>query len=416
MESSFLGVFAAGLLTFLSPCVLPLVPVYLGILAGEAAEDAPTGRFRTLLATGLFALGFTLVFSLMGLTATVVGRALVRNRLLFQQLGGVVILLLGLRFVGWLKVPFLEGMGGGGMSRLKTRFHYLNVFVLGLLFAFAWTPCIGSVLGAVLTFTSLQSTDPFVGVAYLSAYGLGFAVPLLIVAAVAGPALDVLRRMRRFLPVFERVTGALLAAVGLLLVTDSLGVANLLMARTPDHPVDLALPAGETGGALAASPSDTPAPYGTATGTTCDGGEGATGATCGGGATESRARLLEFYSPSCPICMQMMPVVNTLRNECQSKDVTVVPVDISTDAGKALARQRGVTGIPVFLFVDPTDREVARLVGFQPLDALEQAMSILIGESCPQYRPVPGMEQAPARAPPANDPPRRDPRWTNPVG
>lgn len=384
MELSFLGVFAAGLLTFLSPCVLPLVPVYLGILAGEADPDTTNGRFRTLAATALFALGFTLVFSLMGLTATVVGRALVKNKLLFQQLGGVVILLLGLQFVGWLRLPLPASGGSGGLGRMKTRFHYLNVFLLGLLFAFAWTPCIGSVLGAVLTYTSLQSTDPFIGVAYLTTYGLGFAVPLLAVSLVAGPAITALRKARRFLPVFEKTTGALLVIMGLLMVTDRLVIPDMMMARTPDHPVDVAMPVAEGDSALQ--------PFGVSSGASCGEGAGGTGSTCGGAeATRPQARMIEFYSPSCPICLQMMPVVMTLKNECMSRDVRIDPVDVSTDAGKALARQYGVTGIPVFVFVDPGDREVARLVGFQPLGALEQAMSVLIGESCPGYRPMPGM-------------------------
>lgn len=385
MDLSLAGVFAAGVLTFLSPCVLPLVPVYLGILAGEAGDGAPGGRFRTLVATALFAAGFTLVFSLMGLTATVVGRALVTHKLLFQQLGGIVILLLGLRFVGWLKVPFLEEAGaGGGLNRFKTRFHHLNVFVLGLLFAFAWTPCIGSVLGAVLTYTSLQTTDPLTGVLYLSAYGLGFAVPLMAVAAVAGPALAALRKARRFLPVFERATGILLVVLGVMLVTDQLGLMDSALGRTPETPVD----ARATGGPRAARN-----PFALAPGATCgDGADaGGTGATCGTGPAEPRPRMVKFYSPSCPICLQMIPVVNVLRNECAAKDVAFESVDVSTPGGRALAGKYGVSGIPVFVFEDASGREVSRLVGFQPVEALEQAMAVLIGESCPAYRDLPGM-------------------------
>ena len=417
MDISLLGVFVAGLLTFASPCVLPLVPVYLGILAGEAGPDGSGGRFRTVTATILFGAGFTLVFALMGLTATVVGRALVRNRLLFQQLGGVVILLMGLQFVGWLRLPLPQGGGAGGLARFKTRFHLANAFLLGLLFAFAWTPCIGSVLGAVLTYTSLQSTDPFVGVAYLSAYGFGVALPLLAVSAVAGPALEALRKVRRFLPMFEKATGILLVAVGLLLVTDRLVVPDLLLARTPEQRVDEAAPA--------VGHPTMPAPFGRAPGETCGegaGGAGATGgsgATCGGATAQPQARLLEFFSPTCPICLQMMPVVMTLRNECQSRNVRIEPVDVSTEAGQALARRYGVRGIPVFAFVDPSDREVARLVGFQAIDALEQAMAILSGESCPQYRPMPDMG-APEGAQPAEEqdqgPSRRMYRWGPQVG
>ena len=161
MGISAAAVFAAGLLTFLSPCVLPLIPIYLSILSG--GPDAEGGRFRGVLASLAFAAGFTLVFSVLGLSATVLGRALIEHRVLFQQIGGIVVLLLGLRFMGYLKLPGLDGGGGLSAGRFKTRFHYLNSFVLGLLFAFAWSPCIGSVLGAVLTYTSLTTSDPLAG-------------------------------------------------------------------------------------------------------------------------------------------------------------------------------------------------------------------------------------------------------------
>jgi len=378
VDLSLAGVFLAGLLTFLSPCVLPVVPLYLGILAGEA-EGRQGSRFRTVAATAMFSIGFTLVFSLMGLTATAVGQALARNKLLFQQLGGILILLLGLRFLGWLQLPFLSGGGGpGGMSRWKTRFHFLNVFLLGVLFAFAWSPCIGSVLGSVLTWTSLRTTDPGVGALYLAAYGAGFAIPLLVLAAFAGPALAALRKARRFVPVFERVTGGLLVVFGLLLVTDQAGLLD--QALSPSAPT---VPESVD------SPSS-PSLFAVAEPSAC-GGEG-TGASCGAGEageTQNVPRMIKFFSPTCPICLQMVPTVNLLRQECRERQVAFESVDVSTPTGKALARKYGVTGIPVFVFEDASGQEVARLVGRQPLASLEQAMSVLTGEQCPGYREVP---------------------------
>jgi len=376
VDLSLAGVFLAGLLTFLSPCVLPLVPIYLGILAGEA-EGRQGGRFRTVAATAIFSIGFTMVFSLMGLTATAVGQVLARNKMLFQQLGGILILLMGLRFLGWLQLPFLQGGGGpGNLSRWKTRFHFVNVFLLGVLFAFAWSPCIGSVLGSVLTWTSLKTTDPGLGALYLAAYGAGFAVPLLVIATVAGPALAALRRARRFIPVFERVTGGLLAVFGLLLVTDQAGLMDRVLS--PSAP-----PVAESPAPSPASPFvlAEPAP-------SCDGGQ-EEGSSCGVADSQETPRMIKFFSPSCPICLQMIPTVNLLRQECRERKVGFESVDISTPTGKALARKYGVTGIPVFVFEDGTGREVARLVGRQTLQALEQAMSVLIGEQCPAYREVP---------------------------
>ncbi len=375
MSLSIGAVFLAGVLTFLSPCVLPLVPIYLSILGGGPGGEP--GRLRPLLATAAFTLGFGVVFSLLGLSASVVGRALIHHKVLFQQVAGIVVLLLGLRFLGYLHLPFLAEGGGLGSARLKTRFHILNAFVLGILFAFAWTPCVGSVLGAVLTYTSLATTDPVEGMGWLFVYSLGFAAPFLVVAAFAGPALSALRRVRRFLPVFEKVTGTLLVAGGFLLVTDRWGILDSALTREPE-------PAAVVVHAPAGNP-----PPGADAGTCA-----AESATCGAEVPIARPVVLKFQSPTCPICLQMTPIVNTLRNECAAKDLDFRDVDVTTPEGKVLAREYGVSGVPVFLFLDTRGREVSRLVGYQTLQALEQAASVLIGEACPGFRPLPDLSGA----------------------
>ena len=391
------GVFTAGVLTFLSPCVLPIVPVYLGILAGGAEDALAPSRLRPLLATALFALGFSLVFSLIGLSATFVGRFLVTHKLIFQQVGGVLVLLLGLRFVGYLRIPWLDGGGGdGGMfERWKTRFHYLNAFVLGLVFALAWSPCIGSVLGAVLTYTSLKTTNAFEGMGYLATYSLGFAVPLMVLAIFAGPALAWLKRAKRFLPVFEKVTGALLVATGFLLITDRMGLIDAAFTQPAEAPVQLARAVAKQ---KAASASATTAigpergqkrPNGPAVGATCAGAGDEAGGTCADpAAAVKQPTMYEFFSPSCTICKQMIPSVTALQNECAGRPLKIELVDVTTEAGKALARKYRVGGIPVFVFEDATGKELARLVGYQPYTALQQSMAVLTGDQCKGYRPL----------------------------
>ncbi len=394
MDLSAFAVFVAGTLTFLSPCVLPLIPIYLSILSGGESTDA--GRFRGVLASIAFAAGFSLVFSLLGLSATVVGRALIEHRVLFQQVGGIVVLLLGLRFVGWLKFPGMDG-GSAGAGRFKTRFHYLNAFVLGLLFAFAWSPCVGSVLGAVLTYTSLRTSDPLAGMGYLSLYSLGFALPLIVVAAVAGPALAMLRRARRFIPVFEKATGALLVVTGFLLATDRLGLLDYAMAQPPLQAVEAA---GEAPEAAVPPSSSLPGstspglrvtPAQPAEGDSCGGETATAGTQCGMEAEEPLPILYEFHSPRCPVCLQMIPAINALKNECVGRQVEIRQVDVTSPEGRPLARRFGITGIPVFVFTDKDQQEIARLVGYQTLESLSQATSILIGEECPAYRRVQGL-------------------------
>ncbi len=374
MDLSIGAVFLAGVLTFLSPCVLPLVPIYLSILGGGPEGEA--GRLRPFLATAAFTLGFGVVFSLLGLSASVVGRALLRHKDLFQQVAGIVVLLLGLRFLGYLHLPFFPEGGGPASARLKTRFHTLNAFVLGVLFAFAWTPCVGSVLGAVLTYTSLATTDPLEGMGWLFVYSLGFAAPFLAVAAFAGPALAALRRVRRFLPVFEKVTGTLLVAGGFLLVTDRWGLLDSALTREPEAPA----------ASVSAGPRNDLSDRASAA-ETCS----AESSTCAPREAVARPVVLKFFAPTCPICLQMIPIVNTLRNECAAKDLDFRDVDVTTPEGKVLAREYGVSGVPVFLFLDAGGREVSRLVGYQPLPALEQAAAVLIGEQCPGFRPLPDL-------------------------
>jgi cytochrome c-type biogenesis protein len=385
MEMSAAAIVGAGLLTFLSPCVLPVVPVWLTLLGGDAGagEDVRPSRFRAVVATLLFSAGFTLVFAVLGLSATVLGRFLAQNRILFQQIGGLIVILLGLRFVGWLKIPWLEGLGGGSTTRFRTRFHLVNAFVLGILFAFGWTPCVGSILGAVLTYASLATTNPLEGMGLLALYGAGFAIPLVVLAAFAGPAMVALRKARRFLPVFEKATGALLVVVGFLLASDRLGLVNFALSQPPEVPVEqvFAVPA----------PGTAPAPNADAA-ATCGGGAAADGtgaAQCGLGDLEPLPTMVEFHSPNCPVCLQMIPIVKSLETECRSHKVRIVQVDVSTPEGRRQALDAGVSGIPVFLFRDAAGREVARLVGYQKIDALEQVLSVLTGRECAGYRPFP---------------------------
>jgi len=387
MDFSTFGILAAGFLTFLSPCVLPLAPIYLGILAGgvQSSPDADVAanraaRFRIVLSTVVFVAGFTLVFSVLGLSATFIGRLMVAHRELFAQLGGLLIVLMGLHFLGWLKLPFME-RSTSGMSRKRTGFHYLNAFLTGVAFAFVWSPCIGAVLGSVLTYTSLKTTSPVEGMGLLALYGVGFGVPLVAFAALGGWIMPLFGRAKRFLPVFTRVTGGLLVVVGLLLNTGYMQRLDVLMEGGA-APSGMTATADETTrdlGNMIAGTSTAPV------GVTCDS-TAAPGSVCA--AVETRPVMLEFFSPGCHICRQMIPVVDAVRAECSDDKVLVRMVDVTTDAGRGLAARYGVTGIPVFVFETPDGREKARLVGRQTFETMQQTLSALTGRSCSGYREV----------------------------
>ena len=234
-ESATLGLFvafAAGLLSFLSPCVLPLVPSYIGFLTGMSLPEMG-GRRRVALGHALlFVLGFSLVFVLLGASATALGRALNYYQLWLQRIGGVLIILFGLVCLGVIKVGFL-----GRERRLQVEqkpVGYLGSALVGMAFGAGWTPCIGPVLGAILGLAA-TSQDLGRGMLLLAAYSAGLAVPFLIAAVALDSFLGWFQRFRRYLPWVMRVTGVLLIFVGVLMVTGEFTrLAGWLQQFTPD--------------------------------------------------------------------------------------------------------------------------------------------------------------------------------------
>jgi cytochrome c-type biogenesis protein len=223
--------FAAGVLSFLSPCVLPLVPSYIGFLTGMTFPDAGVRR-RTALVHGLlFVAGFSLVFILLGATATAVGRALQYYQVWVQRVGGVLILLFGLACLG-------ASSRGWWMRERRVRLErkplgYLGSTLVGMAFAAGWTPCIGPVLGGILTLAA-ASSDVARGVLLLAVYSAGLALPFLLAAVALESFFGWFQRFRRFLPWVMRVTGIMLVGVGLLLVTGEFTrLAGWLQGLTP---------------------------------------------------------------------------------------------------------------------------------------------------------------------------------------
>jgi cytochrome c-type biogenesis protein len=228
----FLVAFAAGLLSFLSPCVLPLVPSYVGFLTGMTLPEV-TGRRRVALIHALlFVGGFSLVFILLGASATALGRALNYYQVWLQRIGGALIILFGLVCLGVFNLSPLSQ---------ERRFHlerkpvgYLGSVLVGMAFAAGWTPCIGPVLGAILGLAA-TSADVSRGMLLLAVYSAGLALPFLLAAVAVDSFLDWFQRFRRFLPWVMRISGAMLIVVGMLLITGEFTrLAGWLQGLTPD--------------------------------------------------------------------------------------------------------------------------------------------------------------------------------------
>ena len=234
MDSSvgFVVAFTAGLLSFLSPCVLPLIPSYVTFITGLSLDDATQARRAALVHSLLFVLGFSLIFIALGAGATALGRLLIAYRGVIAKVGGVLIIVFGLYLLGLFNVA--------AFSR-ERRVHladkpagYLGTVLVGIAFGAGWTPCIGPILGAILTY-NMSSPDLARGTALLAAYSLGLAVPFVASALLLQRFLDFFARVRSKLLVLSRASGALLVVVGVLMITNQFTrLATRLQAFTPD--------------------------------------------------------------------------------------------------------------------------------------------------------------------------------------
>ena len=224
--------FVGGLLSFLSPCVLPLVPSYLGFVTGFTLDEIGHRRRLAMTHALLFVVGFSLVFVLLGASATALGTALKVYKDWLQRLGGILIVLFGLYCLGVLKLGFLAR---------ERRFHleqkpvgFLGSILVGMAFGAGWSPCIGPILGGILSLAATQA-DLSRGLGLLVAYSAGLAVPFLIAAFAVESFLDWFQRFRRHLGVVEKVSGVLLVAVGLLIASGQFTrLAGWLQSLTPE--------------------------------------------------------------------------------------------------------------------------------------------------------------------------------------
>ena len=203
-----LAAFLAGLVSFLSPCVLPLVPSYLAVLGGGAGKSPVRGAL-------LFILGFSLTFIAFGATASALGTLLLSNQQVLTRIGGVLILVFGVIFLVKDRVPFLAREYRTDLGA-ASRF---GMVALGAAFAAGWTPCLGAILGAILAIAA-RGADLAQGVGLLSVYSAGLAVPFLLAALAWDRVSGGMRRVGRWVGTIEKVSGVLLIVAGVLLLTD----------------------------------------------------------------------------------------------------------------------------------------------------------------------------------------------------
>jgi cytochrome c-type biogenesis protein len=229
---SFALAFVAGLLSFLSPCVLPLIPSYVGFLTGLTLEELEVRRGTALLHALWFVAGFSVIFIALGATASALGVLLLRSQVWIGRIGGVVVILFGLYLLGVLRPALL--MRECKVQLARKPLGYLGSAFVGITFGAAWTPCIGPILGAILTLAAAQASV-WHGAALLTAYSAGLALPFVVTALALDRFLAWFQRFRPYLVWVERIAGGLLILLGLLLVTDRFTLlASWLQGLTPE--------------------------------------------------------------------------------------------------------------------------------------------------------------------------------------
>jgi cytochrome c-type biogenesis protein len=222
----------AGVLSFLSPCVLPIVPPYLAYMGGISMQDM-TGdgraRRRAILPALFFVMGLSTVFLLLGFTASTMGHLFLRNAELFGQIAGAVVIVFGLHFLGIFRIPFL--MREARLDAGDRGGSAFGAYVLGLAFAFGWTPCIGPVLGAILSMAATEATV-MRGTAMLGVYALGLGLPFLLAAIFVQRSMAIMARLKRHMALIERIMGLMLLAVGIALLTGAFSAFSWWLLET----------------------------------------------------------------------------------------------------------------------------------------------------------------------------------------
>jgi cytochrome c-type biogenesis protein len=228
-EISGVIAFTAGVLSFVSPCVLPLVPSYLTYITGVSFHELTDAkakaklRWLTISHSVLFILGFSTIFVLMGASASYLGQVLARYQYWIMKVGGVLIILLGIHFTGIINLPFLQ---------MEKRFEirkkplgYVGSFFVGIIFAAGWTPCIGPILSTILIYASASKSFT-TGVFLLTIYSMGLGVPFFLASLAFSSFLSAFERIKRYMRVITVVSGLFLIAIGILFLTDTFKEIN----------------------------------------------------------------------------------------------------------------------------------------------------------------------------------------------
>jgi len=226
-QVNLLTAFAAGVVSFLSPCVLPLIPGYISFISGVTLQDLKSDQLeaaqvrRAFISSVWFVLGFSAVFVALGASATAIGSLLIQQNALFRIAAGVIIIGLGVHLVGIVRIPFLQVEKKFEVQRRPI--HLMGAFLIGAAFAFGWTPCIGPILAGILALAASQDTVGQ-GMLLLGVYSLGLGIPFLMTSLGIQAFFRFFLKFKKYLRMVEIFSGLLLVAIGILIITDRLSI------------------------------------------------------------------------------------------------------------------------------------------------------------------------------------------------
>lgn len=233
LQVNYWTAFTAGILSFFSPCLLPLVPAYIMYLTGSYDHsDRNQKRKRALIQTLGFIIGFTIIFMILGISASALGQIFARNKMLLSRISGIVIMFFGLYMTGWIKIPFLAK--DFRKTKARTKVTFISAIGIGMAFAFGWTPCFGPILGAILASTAALSQNVSEGVKLLFVYSMGMAVPFLFTAFF----LDFFDRhvaaLGKHSKKLNLIAGIFMFLLGLLIFTNKMYVVSNFLLKLLD--------------------------------------------------------------------------------------------------------------------------------------------------------------------------------------